>query len=113
MCYGAPVLTVEYYIDAQGNNVLNQWRRQLPDRTAQLRIAMRIDRLERGGFGDCKPIENGVWEMRIDYGPGYRLYYSMIGRTVVLLLCGGDKRKQQMDITRAVLYLNDYKRRQS
>lgn len=105
------MLTIEYYSDAQGNCIFHTWHQQLPDKTAKARISARIDRLERGILGDCKPIESGVWELRIDYGPGYRLYYSMVGRTVVLLLCGGDKRKQQADITRALIYLNDYKRR--
>jgi putative addiction module killer protein len=50
--------------------------------------------LADGNFGDCKPLRDGVWELRIDYGPGYRVYYAMVGRTCVLLLCGGDKRKQ-------------------
>ena len=56
-------------------------------------------------------IADGVWELRIDWGPGYRVYYAMIGRTCVLLLCGGDKRRQSADINRAVEYWNDYKRR--
>jgi len=53
-----------------------------------------------------------VWELRIDYGPGYRLYYSMTGKRIILLLCGGGKRRQNADIERAVTYLKDYKRRQ-
>ncbi len=103
--------TVEYFVDADGNAVLDDWRKQLADKQASMRIAMRIDRLERGVFGDSKPLKEGVWELRIDYGPGYRLYYSMVGKTIILLLCGGDKRKQNADIDRAVTYLKDYKRR--
>ncbi len=72
---------------------------------------MRMDRLADGNFGDCKPLRDGVWELRIDYGPGYRVYYAMAGRTCLLLLCGGDKRKQAADIDRAVGYWNDYKQR--
>jgi len=67
--------------------------------------------LERGGFGDCKPLQDGVWELRIDHGPGYRVYYSLIGKKIVLLLCGGDKRTQQRDIMQAITYLEDYKKR--
>lgn len=78
---------------------------------ARARIATRIDRLSLGDFGDCKALREGVSEMRIDWGPGYRLYYAMVGRTCVLLLCGGDKRKQSSDIKRAIEYLEDYKER--
>lgn len=105
------MFTVEYFTDAAGNAVVDQWRRQLPDKQASARIGARIDRLERGAFGDCKPLQEGVWELRIDYGPGYRVYYSTVGKTIILLLCGGDKRKQPADIARAVTYLNEYKRR--
>jgi putative addiction module killer protein len=62
-----------------------------------------------GNFGDCKPLRQGLSELRIDSGPGYRVYYAMIGRESVLLLCGGDKRKQSADIDRALEYLKDYK----
>lgn len=64
-----------------------------------------------GTFGDCKPLRQGLSELRIDWGPGYRVYYAMIGRECVLLLCGGDKRKQSSDIERALEYLKDYKER--
>jgi putative addiction module killer protein len=102
---------VESYVDANGNSVFDAWLDQLSDQQALSRITSRIDRLTRGILGDCKPLQDGVWELRIDYGPGYRIYYSMVGKTVVLLLCGGDKRKQNADIERAVNYLKDYKRR--
>ena len=72
---------------------------------------MRIDRLSLGNFGDCKSLREGVSELRIDWGPGYRMYYAMLGRTCVLLLCGGDKRKQASDINRAIECLHDYKER--
>lgn len=72
---------------------------------------MRIDRLALGNFGDCKPLREGVSELRIDWGPGYRLYYSMLGQIFVLLLFGGDKRKQSSDISRAIANLRDYKER--
>ncbi len=102
--------TVEYFVDADGNAVVDIWLRKLADKQASIRIATRIDRLERGVFGDCKPLRDGIWELRIDYGPGYRLYYSMTGKTIILLLCGGDKRRQSADIERAVAFLKDYKR---
>lgn len=64
-----------------------------------------------GNFGDCKPVRQGLCELRIDWGPGFRVYYAMLGRTSVLLLCGGDKRRQSSDIERALGYLDDYEER--
>ena len=72
---------------------------------------MRINRLAAGNFGDCKPLRRGLCELRMDSGPGYRVYYAMVGRECVLLLCGGDKRKQSSDVERALEYLRDYKER--
>jgi len=65
----------------------------------------------RRELGDCKSLRQGLFELHIDWGPGYRVYYAMIGRECVLLLCGGDKRKQPADIERALEYLKDYKER--
>jgi len=73
----------------------------LRDRRAVERIAMRIVRLQSGLFGDTKPLGDGVSEMRIDYGPGYRVYFSQRGKVVVILLCGGDKSTQDKDIKAA------------
>jgi len=71
----------------------------------------RINRLAAGNFGDTKPLRHGLCELRIDWGPGYRVYYALLGRVCVLLLCGGDKRKQSADIGRALECLKDYKER--
>jgi putative addiction module killer protein len=83
----------------------------LADPHAQAKIAIRIDRLVSGNFGDCKPLRKGFCELRIDWGPGYWVYYAMLGKVGVLLLCGGDKRRQSSDIERALEYLRDYKER--
>lgn len=83
----------------------------MADSRAQAKIAIRIDRFAAGNFGDCKPLRFGVRELRVDWGPGYRIYYAMIARERALLLCGGDKRKQASDIVRAIEYLRDYKKR--
>jgi putative addiction module killer protein len=99
------------YVTESGRDTVRQWLDGLHDARAAVRIVMRMDRLAKGNFGDCKPLREGLWELRIDYGPGYRVYYAMAGRTCVLLLCGGDKRKQAADIDRAIGYWNDYKRR--
>jgi putative addiction module killer protein len=91
--------------------VFDHWLTRLGDARAQAKIAVRIDRLAAGNFGDCKSLRQGLFELRIDWGPGYRVYYAMLGTVCVLLLCGGDKRKQSSDIDRAVEYLKDYKER--
>src|SRR5437868_7109269 len=101
------------YVAESGTDVFGGWLASLRDSRAAARIAVRIDRLASGNFGACKPLRDGVWELRIDWGPGYRVYYAMAGREIVLLLCGGDKRKQAADINRAVEYWKDYKRRTS
>jgi putative addiction module killer protein len=99
------------YVTASGVDVIGEWLAKLRDRQARARVAARLNRLAAGNFGDCKPLESGVWELRVDWGPGYRVYYAMAGRQCVLLLCGGDKRKQAGDIQRAVDYWLDYQRR--
>ena len=104
-------MQIEDYLTHDGVNVFRRWLGALKDKHAYVRIERRILLLARGGFGDCKPLRHGVWELRIDYGPGYRIYYGMIGKTVVLLLCAGDKRTQSRDVENAIAYFEDYKRR--
>ena len=99
------------YLTASGRDVFGQWLIGLRDAQARARIQMRVNRLATGNFGDCKALRDGVWELRIDWGPGYRVYYAMAGREIVLLLCGGDKRRQGADIDRAVEYWKDYQQR--
>jgi putative addiction module killer protein len=81
----------------------------LRDPRAKARIAIRIDRLALGNAGDVKPVGSGVSEMRIDYGPGYRLYFIRRGEALIVLLCGGDKGSQQRDIVRARALAADLK----
>ena len=83
----------------------------MPSTQHQAMIAVRINRLAAGNFGDCKFLREGLWELRIDWGPGYRVYYALIEKECVLLLCGGDKRKQSSDIAQALEYLKDFKER--
>ena len=77
------------------------WLDRLRDRSARYRIQARIDRLAGGNFGDFKVVGGGVQELRIDHGPGYRLYFIRRGNEIVVLLCGGDKASQERDIERA------------
>ncbi len=80
---------------------LHHWLNALRDTNAVARITSRIRRLELGNPGDVKPVGEGVSELRINYGPGYRLYLVSAGKTVIVLLCGGDKSSQSRDITQA------------
>lgn len=92
---------------------VDEWLGSLPDKVAVAAIRVRIRRLESGNFGDCKPVGEGVSELRIDVGAGYRLYHARHGKKLIILLCGGDKKSQQSDISRAKAYWADWKRRQT
>jgi putative addiction module killer protein len=78
------------------------WFENLRDKMAKTRILIRIRRVSLGNFGDVKPVGEGVSELRVDYGPGYRVYFLRRGETLVVLLGGGDKRTQARDIQRAI-----------
>ena len=82
-------------------DVFKKWMKKLNDTIAKAHINRRIDRLDRGNPGDVVPIGEGCSEMRIDYGPGYRVYYKDTGKTIIIILCGGDKSTQQKDIAKA------------
>lgn len=97
------------YQTATGKIPFREWLTNLNDLIASARIDARLLRLSGGLFGDCKPIGDGVWELRVDHGPGYRVYYALSGRRVVLLLIGGSKRTQTADIATAIDYLKDFK----
>lgn len=99
------------YVTESGRDVLGEWLSELRDVRTRAKIAVRLARLATGNFGDCRPLREGVFELRIDSGPGYRVYYALPGRERVLLLCGGDKRQQSSDIKRAIEYCDDYKQR--
>ena len=83
------------------SNAFNQWLAGLRDSNAKARIQIRLRRLSLGNPGDVKPVGYGISELRIDYGPGYRVYYMKRGPIVIVLLCGGDKSTQARDITQA------------
>ncbi|WP_454743470.1 type II toxin-antitoxin system RelE/ParE family toxin [Cupriavidus necator] len=87
------------------------WLRGLKDNTPKIAVVRRLNRAEQGHFGDHKFCRDGVWELRVDVGAGYRVYYGIAGRQIVLLLCGGDKRTQSADIDRACAYWQDWQRR--
>ena len=93
------MLIVEYEV-IKSATFLN-WLKGLRDRNARARIAVRIDRIEEGNFGDHRSVGGGVSEVRVNVGQGYRIYYTIRNRTVVILLCGGDKSSQRRDMRRA------------
>jgi putative addiction module killer protein len=87
-------------IEVRKTLVFEQWFNRLRDVRAQARIQVRLDRIELGLLGDAKYFD-GIGELRIDYGPGYRVYFVKRGKAIVILLCGGDKSSQQRDIAKA------------
>ncbi len=105
------VQELRVYQRQDGRQPFNEWLAELKDRQARARIRTRLSRLALGNFGDCKALEGGVLELRVDWGPGYRVYFARIGAVVLLLLCAGDKTTQSQDIERAKSYLEDYRTR--
>ena len=91
------------------SNVFGEWFAKLRDLRAVVKILARIKRLAEGNPGDVKTVGEGISEMRIDYGPGYRVYFKDSGREIIILLCGGDKSTQQKDIIEARKILRIYK----
>jgi putative addiction module killer protein len=87
----------------------DRWFANLKDPQARARIAVRLDRLALGNAGDVKPVGAGISELRIDYGPGYRIYFMRRGKKLIVLLCGGDKRTQAADIDLALSIARDWR----
>ena len=105
--------TLQEYVTPDGKIPFRDWLAALRDVRARARVRVRLNHLRLGNFGDAKPVGDGVSELRIPYGPGYRVYFAPMGSTVILLLCGGDKSTQARDIGRAKRYWMDYQRRSS
>lgn len=104
---------IRRYITADGKIPFSEWVESLPDSRAIAKINNRIKRVSFGNLGDYRSVGEGVCELRIDYGSGYRIYFGQIGATIVLLLCGGDKSTQPQDIRKAKEYWKDYEKRQN
>ena len=94
-------------IEIRQTEIYSRWFESLRDRQARARIDIRIRRLSMGNPGDVKPVGKGVSELRIDYGPGYRVYFIQRGETLIILLAGGDKRTQERDIKTALNLVQD------
>lgn len=99
------------YIAPDGSEPFNTWLDGIRNKLAQTRIRFRLRQLEIGNFGDCEAVGNGVLELRVHIGAGYRVYCARHGNELILLLCGGDKRTQDSDIKRAKLMWDDWKER--
>jgi putative addiction module killer protein len=102
---------IRHYLTEADKDIYLDWLIRGQDSIAKVAIIRRINRLELGNFGDHKPCSDGVWELRVDVGAGYRVYYAISGKEVVLLLCGGNKRTQTADIKQAIEYWKDWQRR--
>lgn len=99
------------YVNEDGKNVFHEWLRSLKDTAARARIRVRLNRIRLGNFGDCKSVGSGVSELRVDYGPGYRIYFGRDGNKTVILLCGGSKKTQPKDIKLAQQHWAEYQRK--
>ena len=105
------LFTLEYYIAETGKIPFKDWLENLKDIHARAKIRVALDRVRLGNFGHAKFIGEGINELKIDFGPGYRVYYALAGDAIVLLLLGGDKASQSKDIVRAKEYWKEFKRR--
>ncbi len=94
-----------------GKSPFADWLTSLKDIKTRAIVRVRLDRLRLGNWGDCKSVGEGVQELRIDFGPGYRVYLGQEGDVVILLLCGGSKKSQSKDIEKANQYWHDYQER--
>ena len=100
---------LEYEIE-NGRCPFSEWLDGLKDIAARAIIRKRLNRIRMGNFGNTRSVGEGVFELKIDFGPGYRVYYGLDGDTLVVLLCGGDKGSQEIDIRKANEYWQDYRR---
>jgi putative addiction module killer protein len=105
--------TISYYLTESGGKPFKEWLDGLKDIVARQKIRIRLDRIRLGNLGKNRSVGAGVFELKIDYGPGYRVYYGLDKNTVVLLLLGGDKSTQKKDISQARSFWEDHKRRSS
>lgn len=102
---------LEYYQTKKGREPFREWMISLKDKQAQMIIDARLARVRQGNLGHCRSVGEGLMELKIDFGPGYRVYFGQVGNKLVILLNGGDKNSQRRDIKTASEYWADYRRR--
>jgi putative addiction module killer protein len=102
---------IDYYLTETGRKPFKEWLDGLKNLAARQKVRIRLDRVRLGNLGRNRSVGEGVYELKIDYGPGYRVYYAIEKKTIVFLLMGGDKSSQQKDIALAQTYWRDYTRR--
>ncbi len=105
------MINIRIYTDPQGKSPFREWLSLIKDKITKARIRARLDRVSLGNFGDYKLIANNLWELRLQFGSGYRIYYTIFENEIVILLCGGDKSTQTRDIEKAKRYINELKER--
>ena len=104
---------IKIYVTPEGIIPFEKWLNNLKDKKATLKIDHRLRRIRLGNLGDYKSVGEGIFELRINYGAGYRIYFGQLGTKIILLLCGGDKSTQPKDINLAKKYWKDYAKREN
>ena len=105
----AHLRNIQVYRTPNGKEPFNEWLKSIPDTKTRARVRAGLEQLRLGNFGNVKSVSEGVLELRFHFGVGYRIYFSEIRNTIILLLCGGDKSSQTRDIARAKRYWRKYK----
>lgn len=105
------MIEVREYIAPNGTALFSEWLKDLRDQQTRARILTRLNRIRLGNFGNCKLLGDSLFELRMTFGPGYRVYYGREGERMILILCGGDKSTQDKDIERAKAAWTDYRSR--
>ena len=100
---------IEIFETTSGKRPFSKWLADLKDLNGRAKIRVRLDRVRLGNFGQCESVGDGVSELKINYGPGYRVYFGLKGKRIVLLLCGGSKRTQSKDISNAIAFFKEFK----
>jgi putative addiction module killer protein len=106
------MITIREYLDVDGRSIFAKWFEDL-NAPAAAKVTTALVRIERGNFSNAKSVGSGVYEYKIDFGPGYRVYFGKDGETIVILLGGGTKKHQDKDIEIAQYHWNDYKKRKA
>ena len=104
---------IRRYITPDGRNPFAEWLSSLRNLNAVVKIEQRLDRVRLGNLGNSKSVGEGVCELKVDFGPGYRVYFGQFGSTILLILCGGDKSSQEQDIRKAKEYWKEYEEREN